>query len=308
MGNFKSTLITILLLGCGHEKVNNRSHVDTELEKLKKQIIELQGTVAQINSFVASDFSNCSASLPAFESKICQIAQTATAEQQVIFTGQLQKVVKIFQNEIYGEDCIDDTSPGCPVAGSILADIADIDVSGLEADIAQLQADVLQLQADLAGISSRLDDFNGSGTSIEAVIAGIDSDLLDLENRIETLEEAINQGDIYHTYLLCEDIADSGPAYEPILVTGDNTLIVAYMEGSSKNGMGVVAEAGITGTQYLETDSNTKKCNFAVYDLTSSLKVCWNNANRNANNSSIDNVCDSANNFTSPTGDCTCVN
>lgn len=304
-------ILCIVVVSCSTQHIDTRSKKsDTELDKLKAQVLDLQGTVTQINNFVASDFTNCSTGLPDFETKICQIAQTATAEQQVIFSGQLQQVVKIFQTEIYGDDCINSVDPGCPVAGSILAEIDanDSQVSQNTNDIAQLQADVLQLQADLASINSRLNDFNGSGSSIEVVISGIEADILALESRIEAIEQIVNNGDVYRTYFICGDISNSGPVYEPILGTGDQLKFYGYINTGSQNGMGEIAEAGMSGDQYLETESNTKKCKFKIYDLTTSLKLCWKNTDRSANSAAIDTSCDSNNSFANPLVSCTCAN
>lgn len=308
-------LILILIVACGTERRNYRTNRDSEVQQLKQMVLELQGTVAQIDAFTANDFSDCRSGLPAFEQKICQIAQTATAEQQVIFTGQLQEITKIFQTELFGDDCIDAVEVGCPVAGSVLERIETVEtnmidptiVADIQADIAQLQLDVSQLQGDLATLENRLNNFNGTGNSIEVVISGIESDISALESRVSDLEAAINDGDIYQTIMLCEDNAASGPVFEPVLMTGNLLEIYAYMRASNnKVGMGVLAEAGASGDQYLTTSGNTKKCKFKIYDLTTELKICWVNNDRKATTGEIDTECDSAGGFVSPTANCTC--
>lgn len=303
-------VIMVLLVSCGTEKVDKRTkhREDPEITKLKEQVLALQGTIAQINAFTANDFSDCDSGLPPFETKICEIAQTATAEQSIRFKSQLSEVVKIYQDELYGEDCINDTDPGCPVTGSILDQLDD--VADHSTDIAALQSDVLQLQSDLAAVESRLDDFNGSGNSIETVITAIQNDIVLIESRLDDLEAVVDSGDVFKTIEICDDIVNSGPIYETFLMTGDRLKVIGYLQETiGKRGLGTVKEYGdILGDVYEQTTLNTRRCRFKVYEDTveSYLRICWNNTNRNASSASIDTECDSANDFASPTADCTC--
>lgn len=305
------TLLTFLAVSCGQqEAVDTRRTTPVpqepdEITILRNMVLNLQGTVTQINNFVASDFSSCdSGSLPAFETKLCQVAQTATAEQQVTLFGQLQELQSIMQESIYGGDCINDTDAGCPMAGSILDDLANIDVATIESDIAQLQTDVTNLQASVNAINTRLDDFDGSGNSIETVINTIESELISLDSRLDDIENVVNGADYYQWIFIGNDIAGLA-AKEPILRTGDKLNIVAYVQSATKNGMGLIAEAGVSGDQTFQTDVKPK-VRFRIYDLTTELKVCWDNTDRNSSAANIDTICDSANNFTTPTADCTC--
>jgi outer membrane murein-binding lipoprotein Lpp len=312
-----AVLIGSILLGCSP---NTTSVVERKVPKqaqdvdnLQKQVLALQGTIAQINAFIASDFSKCGSALPPFEKKICQIAQTATAEQQAIFVGQLQQVSKVFQNQIYGEECLNTTDPGCPVAGSIMARLNSItsiegDITTLQTAVSSLQTAVTTLQNDLNAVEARLDNFNGTGSSIETVITGVQSTLGTLDTRIDTLENTVNNGDIYKTIFICENVSSSGPIYEPLLVRGDNMEIRGYMAATTANGMGVLSQAGVTGSLYYQTYANTRTCKFKVYDNTTHLKICWKNTDRSATSSAIDTACDSANNFAAPTSACTCAN
>lgn len=311
MNLLKVFLISLTLISCGTEKSNTRTKKEdnSELEQLKQQVLNIAGTISQINSFVASDFSNCDNSLPPFEKKICNIAKTATAEQMVLFTGQLQEVSKIFQNELYGPDCISTADLGCPVAGSVTARIDEVEqnVSDALSDIAILQADLAALNGTLSSINGRLNNFNGSGSSIETIVTAIQADLLTLDSRLDTLENNVNNGDIYRTHLVCGDVVASGPAFEPALITGDNLRIMMYTVSGTSNGMGVIAEAGISGTQFLSTRANTRACNFKAYDRTTSVKLCWKNTDRSANSAAIDTACN-APTFAAPLSTCTCVN
>lgn len=304
--------LLLSLTSCGQqERVDKRSNPNTnqELEKLKNDVLKLQGTIAQINSFVASNFTNCDNSLPPFETKICQIAQTATAEQQIVFVGQLQQISKIFQTELYGLDCINTTDPGCPVVGSITEQVAGFDarIDDIENDLADVQLDVAQLTVDLATLTTRLNNFNGSGSSIEVVVTGIESDITSLESRVDDLEQTINNGDIYRTFLICKNIANVGPAYEPVLITGSDQVVVAYIVSGTSNGMGVVSSAGVTGNYFSSTTASTRACNFKIYDRTTTVKLCWKNTDRQATSAAIDTACN-APSFVAPLVTCTCAN
>lgn len=291
-------------ISCGSrsEYVDDRGHrkPKSELQKLKEQVFQLQGTIAQINSFVANDFSDCSTGLPPFETKICEIAQTATAEDRVEYKGQLSSLVKVFQNKLFGEDCVNDTDVGCPVAGSISEELANISTYG--GDISTLQTDVASLQTELSGIQTRLDDFDGSGNSVEVVIN-------DIESRVVAIETWVGTAQTFEAISLCKDIAASGPLYETILRTGDKLDINAFIETGSGSGLGLFKSYGDgDGDVYFATSLNTKRCKVKIYEdaETMSLLVCWDNSNRNAPESAIDNVCDYAGGFASPASSCTC--
>lgn len=310
--------ISMIMAACGSENHNHyHKEKNDDVEKLKSQVLALIGTIDQIENFTASDFSTCSGSLPPFETKICQIAQTATAEQSVLFASQLQEFVKVMQTSLYGADCRETVEAGCPASGSVLHTLDAIetavndavaDVADMQADITALQADVAALQASVASLNSRLNDFNGSGDSIETVVSGIETTIAAMESRIDAIEDTLDSASLYKTVLVCGDIVESGPIYEAFLITGDDTKVIGYIQDSNKHrGLGVVAAAG-AGDVFMSAQLNTRPCNFKIYDLTTTVKLCWNNSNRNSSRVNIDTACDSANNFASPKANCTCAN
>jgi hypothetical protein len=304
-------LVALLLFSCGsqtqYENDRTKPTILPELEALRKQVVYLQGTVSQIDAFVANDFADCTTGLPAFETKICQIAQTATAEDRVVFTFQLGEITKVFQNQIYGEDCINATDPGCPVAGSVLDDVAQVEasVATIGTDSAQAQADaaaalaaVTTMQADITVLETRM-------TGAEAAIVALEAAQVSIESRLDSLEATVSNSSSYRTIQLCADNPDSGPVFEAVLMSGDNSMVTAFITSGAKDGLGVLHELTDGDLSYL-TSVNTKKCRFNIYDLTTELKICWDNTDRSATQGSIDTACDSANNFTAPTAACTC--
>jgi len=317
-----SIIVLTFFLSCGGTMTIDANQPptteDKAIEQLRQAIFSLQGTVAHINAFTENDFSSCSASLPPLEVKICQIAQTATAEQQLLFISQLREMTSMFQNSLYGEDCVDEATVDCPAADSIVSDIAELesdvainqlDIDAIEVQVAAIAADLATVESDVAALESRLDDFDGSGNSIETVISGVASDLADLESRVTELEDVTVSDKVFQAIALCEDIGVSGPVYESILLSGDGQRITAYIETGNKSGLGLLKEYGdAQGDMYASTTLNTRKCNFKVYENDSILElvVCWNNNNRKASESSIDAECDSTNDFASMTANCTC--
>jgi len=185
--SFKKIFILLLLwaFACGDEYNDSititRPQVEQEpktvikteaeqIEWLKSQISYLIGTVGTLDEFIKTDFATCSDNLATFEKKICQIAQAASAEEQVLFIDQVGELNKVFQNELFGEDCIDNVEVGCPVAGSVLSEITILDqrittiegnnnnasISDLQDQIDALTLIVTSIQADIAALDTRL--------------------------------------------------------------------------------------------------------------------------------------------------------
>ncbi len=295
-------LCLLALVGCGRDSTyedrrTNSTSESQDFQELKKTVLALQGTIAMINAFTAKDFTDCGNALPPFEQKVCTIAQTAVAEGQLEYFSSLAEMVKVFQDQLYGPDCTNTTDTGCPVASSITSDIAALQAASGQNDtaIAALEADVTSLQAGVAAINTRLNNFNGTGTSIEIVVNGINATLVMLDNRLDSIEANVGDGDSWKTIRACFDNPASGPVFEAFLRSGDKLELVGYVQAgissSSPRGLGVIATAGVSGTQYLTTSLNTAACKYKVYDVTTELKVCWHKTNRSATTAQIDTAC-----------------
>lgn len=297
-----------IFLACG-KKGEEEKKQNQEVEVLRQKIAQLQGTIDMIDDFTTSDFTECSTNLPLFEQKVCKIAQTATAEQRVEFASQLAEVSKVFQNSLYGEDCMDGSSPGCPVTGSVLSSLQTLEIqnNANSLDITLLQTSVLSLQGDLSSINNRLDDFNGTGTSIEAVIGGIKTEVATLKARVDAIENTLENSVTLSAISICGDNSDSGPLYEAVLIDGNKQIITAYIIAGSKRGLGVFKQVGdAQGNLYKSTALNTKTCKFRVYEVNSELKICWKNTDRSASSSVIDTTCDFSGGFVNKLTTCTC--
>lgn len=321
-------MVLFMTVSCGTEKIdelndkyfterhNGRTMVlkNDQIAELRAQIFNLIGTIANLVAYSASDFSDCTTGLPADMVKACQISQTANAERMVSYTSAIQSVLKAYSDELYGVDCADTVEVGCPVAGSIMDQLASVssfagDIATLQVDVATLQSDVTDLQNDVNGLLTRLDNFDGSGSSIEVIVSGIESDLSALESRVDNLEVAVNSDVVFKNIAICSDIVNSGPTYETILLSGDRQSITAYIETGGQAGLGLIKTYGdVNGDMNLRTTLNNRDCNFKLYEDTaaSELLVCWRNTNRNSSYAQIDTACDFAGGFASPTAACTC--
>jgi len=260
-------VLLVLAFGCGSDYKDRRgtNSPPSELQVLKNKVFNLEASISTITNFVAGDFRDCSSGLPPFETKICQIAQTASAEQLIKIQGELAVIITEHQERLYGAGCETAEAAGCPIAGSIMAELG-----STTGDIATLQADVAALQADYTALDTRVSD-------IEALVSGTD---------------------YYSWIFLCEDI--SLWRHEPLLITGDRSIIRFYTAGAN-NGMGQLSLGD--GDLYTQTNVNPK-CQVKFYDLGTEYKVCWNNTDKNASEASIDTECG---NGTGPyTADCTC--
>lgn len=307
----------ILFLSCGYdptkfgrsENVDKTSNISTEeVASLKATILSLQGTAAMIDAFSTGNFASCSSNLAAFEKKVCQIAQSETAEGNLQYFSTLADLSKMLQNQLFGENCITATDPGCPILGSVLSKLSAIEASsGSQATaITALQSSVATIQSQITGLNARLNNFNGTASSLETVITGMQTDITSIKSRLDTLERTLNPADLWKPILLCNNISDSGPVYESLLISGDNKQAVAYVSDGGRRGLAVVSTAGTTGNLMFITRLNTKVCNFKIYDrgATLGLKVCWKNTDRSAVAADIDAVCGTTANAI--TTNCTC--
>lgn len=268
-------LLFFLLTACANPgEPDYTDHRTPTEQELSARVLSLQGLLSQIQSFLASEYTDCAATLPAFEQKICQIAQTSTAEQQVLLSSQLATVAKTFQTTLYGPDCSEVPSPGCPAAGSVLASLTDH------------EADLAALEASLNAIESRM-------TSAESAIAAAQASLSTLAARVTAVESVLASSSIYRMVQICANVSPTvGPIFETVLLQGDSSRVTAYLEVSGNRGLGNVKVAGGGDEAYQTTLSNLQ-CRFAIYDLglVSGLRICWKTNDRNANLATISAAC-----------------
>lgn len=279
---------------------------EKEIEELKTIIFALQGSIQFVEELGNSDFSGCSSDLDSFQRKICQIAQSSNSEQRVILVSQISEITKIFQNEMFGENCLNDVSPECPEVGSLVDRVNKIESFDLPSELAFLKLDIAVLQSMASELNSRFNNFDGSNESIEVVIRGLASQIVELDTRVDTIETELNEAEWWKTVQLCGDNKDSGPIYEVVLVNGSAEKVLAYGENRGSSGLTILKEIG-TDDGYFQTNLNSRSCNYVIYDRSDALTICWNNIDRKASQNEINTVCDVDGGFANRSQECTCT-
>lgn len=297
-------LVLTLLISCTPEEINWEDKPTSDiqiLDKYKEIIFSLQVTLDSLSN---------------------KLSDMADADNRLlILMGQLNTITKVFQTEIYGEDCINGIEMGCPKIGSALDRL-----TKTETDVSTAQDDIRSFETLITNFEDRLNNFDGSGTSIESIVTGNQADILSVQNRfnnfdgtgntiesevstiksrLDVIEAAITGNKKW--YLFCGDISFGGQdLHEPFFMNNNETQLWAYGSSATHNGVSKVADAGLTGHLTFSTSAATKNCNVRVYDNTTYLKVCWSNKDRLATDIIIDIECDLDGGFVSPTTDCTC--
>lgn len=282
----------------------NRDENNQEQSALELKLKEVMTRIAALELFASSytaggptSFSDCDSLTSASEKKICQIATAVSNNAALDVKSSLAEAAKGFQNTLYGNDCINGTDAGCPVIGSVMANVITIQASVAtnSADIASLstllsttRSAVDGLTTRMGSIESRLDNFDGTAFSVEIVVRGIKSDINVLQAEIAEIKGIIDPSRTTNQYLVCGDVAASGPVYELILISGDKTKIYGNVKSGSFFGNALVFKSGDTDV-FTNTRLNTKTCNFKMFNNATNTKVqaCWISTNRSATESQI---------------------
>lgn len=129
--------IFLLIISCGTENHNNRRNVSSPEEH---RYYQLEGTVAELQALLLSDFSNCSGTdvSDALVKRICEISQAATAELRVSMKSELQ----VLTNDI------------------------DSNLSYIKEDIAAHIDELTAIETTISAYGTRLDDLESQMTDI----------------------------------------------------------------------------------------------------------------------------------------------
>lgn len=292
----------LLLSACGMQAnptvVNRDSEMQKQIDELNTKVKSLSLIADAFTSGIPNVYGDCSTLSAGTEKTICQIANTASAMADLQAKTQLSQMGKQFQNALFGEDCTDDVSAGCPVAGSIKAQIAatQTTLASHTASIASMQSSITTINTSLSTLSSkvdalktRLDSFNGTADSIEVIITGINSDIATLKTQVATITAAVDVSKLLTPLSLCGDNSSSGPLFETILMSGDHVKLYGYIKTGTADGLGLFFTAG-DANKYMATSLNTKRCYFKVYNNAANTKVqvCWIKTDRSATEAQID--------------------
>ncbi len=200
----------LLITACGsEERIDKRTHnhgpTQTELDDIKKQLLQLQQELASI---AASDYANCDGALSTVAQNICKIAQAATVEVRVEMQGAITELANQLESKIldaqadfhtmstswkqmYGVDFPDTTGAPVPSAADCIAN---------NANASLVQCMIVQGNA-ISALENSLSVLTGvvAGAMV-AVQVGVENDL-------------------------------AGPVYETLLRLGDQSRINAYTNG-----------------------------------------------------------------------------
>jgi len=294
-------VLLLLLIACGNDVDDRRATVsptDAKIKDLQQQIDELSLLADSFTAGISNPFSDCETVVDAMEKKICQIAQTFNATQQLETKTQLGIMAKQFQNALYGDDCNNTSDAGCPVVGSIYEKLTTLkttidahtaSITTINATLATINTAVSTLQGKVTALEGRLNNFNGSGQTAETFVAAIKSDVTSLQSQIASIQNTITSDRILQTYMLCANITSSGPIYEAILITGDKSKAYGYVKTGTAEGLGMFFKAGDANKSYV-TSINTRSCRYKMYNDPTNTKVqaCWLSTNRSATEAQID--------------------
>ena len=209
-------LLSILFYSCGRstktEDVRTReTGTQAQIDNLKDQILQLQGTQAQINALVNSDFATCPTSgntANPLINTMCKVAQYATNEQRVLLEGEIGTWTKMLGDQIQNlDDSLTNTTN--------------------------------QETSDVATINASITAINTSITSINANIATLQTQMTSANTAIATLQTQINgaigtiNGAMTTVSIGAENIS-AGPFFESILRSTDKSKVNAYVQASTQ--------------------------------------------------------------------------
>jgi hypothetical protein len=212
--------------------------------------------------------------------------------------SQLAEMSKNFQVALFGEDCIDSVELGCPIVGSIAAKLAvdeaaiasnTASISDIQSSLTATSSALSALSGRVAALETRLNNFNGSGQTIESLIADMQSDIVTLEGQVADIQGIIGASRTLEVVTLCGDNATSGPIFEIVLMSGDKTSAYGRVKTGSNEGLGLFFSAGSTDTLFVTT-LNSKSCRYKMYNNPTKTKIqaCWVKTNRSATEAQID--------------------
>lgn len=211
------TVLGFLLSSCGSDKPDDKrtynydqpkvDDTDKRIKDLETQILALQGTSAQIDNLIQSDFATCPVSGNTADSlinQICKISQAANVEQIIATKGMLATINQSLTEQI---NAINDS-------------IVTLD-SREASDIQAINTQITTISGQIATINTTLTTLGTRMTNAETAITAL-----------QTLTNSINQtvnGTMTSFDIGTENLS-AGPVYESVLRMVDKSRINAYVE------------------------------------------------------------------------------
>lgn len=275
-----------------------KQDVTNQLNALTEKVRILELFASTYTTGAPTAFGDCDSLISASEKKICQIAKSVSDANSLEVKASLAAAAKEFQSTLYGDSCTSVVEVGCPVSGSVLANITSVQaslatnaasISSIQSTITSMQSVATSLATRVTAIENRFNSFNGTAQSIEIIVTGIRSDITSLQTDVAELKGLISPSRIVNQFLLCGDNTVSGPLFEIILISGDKANAYGTVKNGTYYGTALFFKAGDTNL-FTTTHLNTKACKFKMYNNVGNTKVqaCWINSDRSATEAQID--------------------
>lgn len=198
--------ILLFIISCGGtilvpEQIQEE---DPRIAEMQARIDALQGTVAQINALVLSDFASCSGpdANDALVKKMCEVAHASTVEAQVALKGELATFAQQLQSQI----------------NNINLDVSA--ASALEAsDIASINSQITTINSTLTTLTTQMTSANSAITALQTLTNSINVTLQGTTTSLEVGSENVS----------------AGPLYESVLKRVDGTKYIAYVTAYGSN-------------------------------------------------------------------------
>ena len=225
--------VFLLSLACGRQEkspsVTEEASKNPEIEKLRKQVLELTGTVTQINTLVLSDWATCATggadTLSTLQQNICRIAQAATLEAKTQLKGELSAYVSEQKREIN------------ELSNRLDSVASASDVSQIKTDLYG-NATGATCAAPLAGsVCARLNSIEGRLTALETTVNNPITGVAALNTAVAAINAQLTQvmnGAMQEITIGRENLLAS-PLYEAVLRNPARTRLTAYIDSTDGN-------------------------------------------------------------------------
>lgn len=204
------SVFMLFIAACGSDSYNLSTGTTSEEEitEIKGRISALMLIGGQINTFVQSDYAECSnagdLTNPVLR-QVCLISQSATLESKVEMLAELANYVTAINARIDAAN-----TDLALYQGQIAQNTADIVT--INASLSTLNASLLTVQSDVAALASRM-------TNAEAAIAALQATVGSLTGTLNGLLKSVEVG---------SENLSAGPSYEILIRKVDKTLFNGY--------------------------------------------------------------------------------
>lgn len=222
---FAAALAISALVACGYQENFGPGNPETpnsnpDIDRLKTQILDLQGTQSQINALILSDYATCKASPTdggvtndALVRKICEVAQASTVEAKIALKGELSNFITQLSSQIAS---VQDKLSGLASAS----------------DVAQIKTDLYGTgnscgTATAGSLCVRVSTLESSVTTLQSQMTSAQNAITAIQNQLTILSGTVANAMVDIT--IGNENVSAGPLYETVLRRADRSRINAYI-------------------------------------------------------------------------------